>query len=184
MATGLFFSFCFCFFSTKKKSSQFWQSLTFIIITWKLCNTQVTFSLSKNVNAHRCNRGRSQRILNDGEQQHKYIKFFNVFFFFCIFIFILSACAPFSHVYHTASFTCFYLHTVVYLLICFFCALIATKNWMGLHPCSHFYMYLWVLILVTEGHEWSHTEMFTKEVIVSLQLIILLCDLFCVFVNK
>lgn len=36
-------------------------------------------------------------------------------------------------------------------------------------------MYLWVL---------SHTEMFTKEVLVSLQLLILYCDLFYVFVNK
>lgn len=36
-------------------------------------------------------------------------------------------------------------------------------------------MYLWVL---------SHTEMFTKEVLVSLQLLILYCDLFYVFGNK
>lgn len=36
-------------------------------------------------------------------------------------------------------------------------------------------MYLWVL---------SHTEMFTKEVLVSLQLLTLYCDLFYVFVNK
>lgn len=74
-------------------------------------------------------------------------------FCFCIFIFILLAWAQrlFTFIIQLVL-DGYILHTVVYLLIC-----------QRSHTCSQFYMYLWVLICVTEEHERSHTEMFQRR---------------------
>lgn len=116
-----------------------------------------SISLYKNVNIHRYNREGlwSKEYLATVNSNTMFVFVFSYLFsshVLCLFMFII-----------TASFT----WLAAYCGLC------------GLHTqFPHFYMYLWVLIHVTEGHERSHIEMFTEEVIVSLQLIILL------FVNK
>lgn len=83
----LFFIIIFCYYSLETEAMQHAGSV----------------SLSKNVNTHCCNRNsRIQRKVNSSEQQYRY-SCFNICF--CIFVFILLACAPFTPVYRTASFT-------------------------------------------------------------------------------